>query len=321
MRAIGAIDVGGTKIAVGAVTEDGTLLGSSRRPTWTDRGFAAAMHGASEMLRELSARLGVELVGVGVACPGPLDPFTGILGDVGTLPGWEGGDIVSALKAAFHVPVIVENDADAAALAEARWGAGKHSRRFVYVTISTGVGAGIVLSGDLYRGVDGAHPEIGHHVVDVSGPRCYCGARGCWEVLASGLAMAEWMRKQVPADAGWSAARICELARAGDEMARRTVEREAYYIGLGLANLITIFAPDVIAIGGGVMKSVDLFLPQVRELLREIVTQVPLEKIRLTAPALGDDAGLAGAALSWMQRSPVSYRGSERQHHRPEQVR
>jgi glucokinase len=321
MRAIGAIDIGGTKIAVGAVTEDGRLLGSARRPTFTDRGFTAAMHGAAEMLRELGARLGVELVGVGVACPGPLDPFTGILGDVGTLPGWEGGDIVSAVEAAFHVPVIVENDADAAALAEAHWGAGKHSGRFVYVTVSTGVGAGIVLSGDLYRGVDGAHPEIGHHILDVSGPRCYCGARGCWEVLASGLAMADWMRGQMPTDTSWTAARICELARAGDETARRAVDREAYYIGLGLANLITIFAPDAIALGGGVMKSADLFLPQVRELLREIVTQVPLEKVRITAPALGDDAGLAGAALGWMQRSPVSYRLPESPDHRPEQVR
>jgi len=321
MKAIGAIDVGGTKIAVGAVAEDGTLLGSSRRPTFTDRGFAAAMRDAAEMLRELTARLGIELLGVGVACPGPLDPFTGILGDVGTLPGWEGGDIVSELESAFHVPVIVENDADAAALAEAHWGAGQHSRRFVYVTISTGVGAGIVLSGDLYRGVDGAHPEIGHHIVDASGPRCYCGARGCWEALASGLAMAEWMRQQIPAENGWSAARICELARAGDEAARRAVEREAHYIGLGLANLITIFAPDMIAIGGGVMKSADLFLPRVRELLREIVTQVPLEKARLTAPALGDDSGLVGAALSWLQRSPVSYRGVETPHHRSEHVR
>ena len=309
MKAIGAIDIGGTKIAVGAVTEDGKLLGSSRRPTAADRGFDAAMHGASEMLGELTARLGVDLIGVGVACPGPLDPYTGVLGDVGTLPGWEGGDIVSALESAFHVPVIVENDADAAALAEAHWGAGQHSRRFVYVTISTGVGAGIVLSGDLYRGVDGAHPEIGHHVLDVSGPRCYCGARGCWEALASGLAMAEWMSRETPAD-GWTAARICELAREGDEVALRAVEREAFYIGVGLANLITIFAPDMVAIGGGVMKSSDLFLPRVRQLLREIVTQVPLEKVRLTAPALGHDAGLAGAALSWMQRSPVAYRTS-----------
>jgi glucokinase len=299
---VGAVDIGGTKIAVGAVTEDGTILGRATRPTATGRGFAAAIESTIEMLREVRCRVGAAYAGIGVACPGPLDPFTGILGAVGTLPGWEGGNIVAALEAEFGIRVVVENDADAAALAEANWGVGRESSRFLYVTISTGIGVGIILSGELYRGVAGAHPEIGHQVIDPSGPRCYCGARGCWEVLASGPAMAAWVRRQDPGSAELSAARICELARGGDELARHAVEREGYYIGIGLANLITIFAPDTVAVGGGVMKSADLLLPRVRRVIGEIATQVPLEKIRIAMASLGPDAGLAGAALGWMHR-------------------
>lgn len=302
MRVVGAVDIGGTKIAVGAVREDGTLLARAESPTATGSGFAAAMRDTGAMLRDVMRRAGGECAGIGVACPGPLDPFTGILGVVGTLPGWEGGNITAALEAELGVGVAVENDADAAALAEAHWGVGRRSSRFLYVTVSTGIGSGMIFSGELYRGVAGAHPEAGHHVIDASGPRCYCGARGCWESLASGPAMAAWMSEQRPGAEARSAKRICELARGGDELACRAVQREGYYIGVGLANLITIFAPDTIAIGGGVMNSADLFLPLVRETIREIATQVPVEKICIALPSLGADAGLAGAALGWIHR-------------------
>lgn len=302
MKIIGAVDIGGTKIAVGAVREEGAVLARAEVPTATGRGFTAAMQDTGGMLREVLRRVDGAYAGIGVACPGPLDPFTGILGTVGTLPGWEGGEIAAALEAQLGAGVVVENDADAAALAEANWGVAKRSSRFLYVTVSTGIGVGMVFSGELYRGVDGAHPEAGHHVIDPSGPRCYCGARGCWESLASGPAMAAWMGQQRPDAGDWDAARICELAREGDDLARRAVERVGYYIGLGLANLITIFAPDTVAIGGGMMKSADLFLPRVRDTIREIATQVPFEKTCITLPSLGPDAGLAGAALGWVRR-------------------
>jgi glucokinase len=292
---IGAVDIGGTKIAAGAVTEGGTILGRLECPAVPAEGFRAAMRRPAEMLRAVNAQAG-GYAGIGVACPGPLDPFAGIVGDVGTLPGWQGGNIVAELSGEFGVPVVVENDADAAALAEASWGAAKGSSRFIYVTISTGIGAGIILSGELYRGVGGAHPEIGHQVLDASGRLCYCHARGCWECLASGPAMAAWVREQNPDAGELTAAQICELSRGGDKLARRAVERESYYIGLGLANLITVFAPDAIALGGGVMKSADLFLDRIREVIRDICTQVPAAKTRITLASLGPDAGLAGAA-------------------------
>lgn len=299
---IGAVDIGGTKIAAGAVTDGGEIVAQTECPTAPHDGFAAAMERAAAMLRECARLAGADYRGIGVACPSPLDPFHGIVGDVGTLPGWQGGNIVAALCHEFHLPVAVENDADAAALAESTWGAVQGSDRFLYVTISTGVGAGIILSGKLYRGVEGTHPEIGHHVLDWSGPLCYCGARGCWEVLAAGPAMTAWVLEQCPERGELPAAAICALARRGDELACRAVEREGFYIGLGLANLITMFAPDTIALGGGVMRSADLFMDRIREVIRDVATQVPACKTAITLASLGPALGLAGAARAWLHR-------------------
>ena len=299
---LGAVDIGGTKIAAGVVTVNGEILSRAECPTTPEAGFAAAMHRTAEMLRVASRHAGASFQGIGVACPGPVDPLDGVVGDVGTLPGWQGCGIVAALSADFGVPVAVENDADAAALAEVNWGAAKGSSRFVYVTVSTGIGAGIILSGELYRGVDGAHPEIGHHVIDWSGPACYCRARGCWECLASGPAMAAWFREQNPQAGDLSAAEICELARAGDEPARRAVEREGLYLGLGLANVITMFTPDTIALGGGVMRSAGLFMARIHEVISDVCTQVPAGKTAITLASLGANTGLAGAARAWIHR-------------------
>jgi glucokinase len=299
---IGAVDIGGTKIAVGAVNEDGSIAARLECPTAPEQGFRAAMQRVTGMLREAAASNGGRLEGIGVACPGPLDPFTGIIGDVGTLPGWQGGNLEKELESAFGVRVAVENDADSAALAEVTWGAAKGASRFIYITVSTGIGGGIILGGELYRGVDGAHPELGHQVIDASGPLCYCNAHGCWESLASGPAMTAWVREQHPNGHTLTAAQICERAREGDELALRAVEREGYYLGLGLANLVTLFTPGVIALGGGVMRSADLILGRAKDVIRRICTQVPAEKTELRLASLGADTGLIGAARAYLHR-------------------
>jgi len=302
MRIIGAVDIGGTKIAAGAVAEDGSIMYRLECPTATEMGFEAAMQRTREMLREISVKTGKKYAGIGVACPGPLDPSEGIVGDVGTLPGWQGGNIFEALGPECGVTVALENDADAGALAEANWGQAGKCDRFIYVTISTGIGAGLVFSGELYRGAGGAHPEIGHQLIEGFGPRCYCSARGCWESLASGPAMTIWMRQNDPAAAELSAHQICDLARRGHPTAMRAVERESRYIGLGLANLITIFAPDTIALAGGVMRSADLLLDGAMNVISDMVTQVSPERTRITLASLGPDTGLAGAAMGWLHR-------------------
>ncbi len=303
---IGAVDIGGTKIATGMVDEHGSILCRAESPTDPERGFEDALSRIAAMLREASGRARAPISGIGIGCTGPIDPFTGIVGKVDFLPGWEGGNLAAGLEKEFKVPVALENDADAAALGEAGWGSGRGKRNFIYVTISTGIGGGIILDGKLYRGVDGAHPEIGHHVIDVTGPLCFCGAHGCWERLASGPAMVDWLRNQLPAREGPSvpsdAKEVCERAVRGDELCRRAVEREALYLGLGLANLITMFTPDAIALGGGVMKSAHLFLDRARELIRQTCGLVPFEKTELLLASLGPDTALAGAARAWFHR-------------------
>ncbi|HLH36073.1 MAG TPA: ROK family protein [Alloacidobacterium sp.] len=301
MITVGSVDIGGTKIAVGAVREDGAILARHECKTEPEKGFHNAMQRIIEMLRAISAE-GLQFKGIGVGCPGPLSPTTGVIEEVGTLPSWQGGNLLVELEAGMNLPVVVENDADAAALGEARWGSDASDGTFIYVTISTGIGGGILFGGHLYRGVDGAHPEIGHQVLDDSGRPCYCGARGCWESLASGPAMTRWMREQQPDAPNATASEICEAAKLGDVLAIRCVEREGYYIGLGLANLITIFAPDKIALGGGIMKSGPLFMDIARQVIRDICTQVPSKKTRIASASLGQDSVLLGAAQAWLLR-------------------
>lgn len=302
---IGAVDIGGTKIAVGVVNEKGKVLARAQTPT-DAHDYPAGLNAMVRMLRETAANAGVELSGIGIGSTGPVDPISGEFGDVDFLPGWRGKNLVRDLELAFKVQAAMENDGDAAALAEAGWGAGRNRTRLIYVTVGTGIGGGIILDAKLYRGVDGAHPEVGHHVVDPSGPQCSCGFRGCWESLAAGPAMVNWVTENAPAGyvhrQGITAKKICELAKAGDEIAQQAVEHEAYYLGLGLANLINLFTPDAIVLSGSVMKSASLFLDRIHEVIRGGCRFVPAEKTQLTLASLGEDTNLIGAARVWHYR-------------------
>jgi glucokinase len=303
---IGAVDIGGTKIAVGMVSEAGQVLVRAECPTAPERGPADGVARITAMLRETAAQAGGKLRGIGVGCTGPVNPLAGTIGNVEFLPGWEGVNLVSELSRTFNVSAAMENDADAAALGEAAWGAGRGAHRFIYVTVGTGIGGGLVFDGQLYRGVDGAHPEIGHHVVDPSGPACFCGAHGCWESLASGLAMARWMRDNMsdgfPGLETLDARGICVAAEQGEPRALAAAAREGRYLGLGLANLITLFTPEVIALGGGLMRSLHLFEATIHETIRATCGLVPHEKTRLVPAALGVDVELVGAACVWLHR-------------------
>jgi glucokinase len=302
---IGAVDIGGTKIAVGMVDENGRVLSKTESPTDPER-YVDGLDRIAGMLRDTARRAGVEISGIGIGSTGPVDPIAGEFGDVDFLPGWRHKKPVADLEKIFKVRVALENDADAAALAEASWGAGKNKSRLIYITVGTGIGGGVVLDGKLYRGVDGAHPEVGHHVIDPSGPPCSCGFRGCWESLATGPAMAAWFQSQAPPDfpkrESITAREICQLAQQGDSLARRSVDREAYYLGLGLANLINLFTPDAIVLSGSVLKSSELFLEGIRAVILRGCRFVPFEKAELTMASLGEDANLIGAARVWRHR-------------------
>jgi len=302
---IGAVDIGGTKIAVGMVDDHGKVLTRLETPTDPD-GYSAGIDSIARMLRETAQKSGVEITGIGIGSTGPVDPIRGEFGDVDFLPNWRGKSPVKDLEQIFKASAALENDADAAALAEAGWGAGRNHSRLIYVTVGTGIGGGFVFDGKLYRGVDGAHPEIGHQVVDATGPQCSCGLRGCWEALAAGPAMVAWIERNSPADythrEGITARRICELAQQGDAIAVKAVEHEAFYLGLGLANLINLFTPDAIVLSGSVMKSASLFLDRIREVIRSGCRFVPAEKAELTLASLGEDTNLIGAARVWHYR-------------------
>lgn len=303
---IGAVDIGGTKIAVGMIDDAGRVLARLQCPTNPDRAYAHALTNIREMLVATARDANATLSGIGIGSTGPVFPLTGEFGEVNFFPNWKGENPVKDLMEVFRVSVAMENDADAAALGEAGWGAGRDRKRLIYVTVGTGIGTGFIMDGQLYRGVDSSHPEIGHHVIDPSGPLCACGFRGCWESLAAGPAMTAWLEKEAPSHYehrdNLSAKRICELALNGDEWAHRAVARETLYLGLGLANLVTMFTPDAIVLGGSVMKSAGLFLDGVRRIIHESCRLVPFDKTDLTLASLGEDANLIGAARVWHHR-------------------
>lgn len=301
---LGAVDIGGTKIAAGAVDGAGRVVVKDECATEVNRGFDDAMRRVSSLLRQSMERTGGKLQGIGVGCAGPLDSMTGVVGNANNLQGWEGGNPVKILSREFGIPVALENDANAAALGELRWGAGSRESRFLYVTVGTGIGVSVILDGKVYRGADGYHPEIGHHILDPSGPLCTCGVRGCWESLAAGPAMTAWLKENSPTGyrGDLNASQICLRAQDSDEWAQRAVEREGYYLGLGLSNLITLFAPEAIVLGGSVMKSAHLFMDRIHDVIRQNCKLVPAGRVEIRLASLGTDAGLIGAAEVWRQR-------------------
>jgi glucokinase len=300
---IGAVDIGGTKIAAGIVDDNGIVLSRLETATTACAVYSDGLVHIIRMLREAARIANAELSGIGIGSTGWVYPFTGEFGDVDFLPGWKGRNPVKDLSREFSVQAALENDGDASVLGEAAWGAGKGKSSLIYITIGTGIGGGIFLDGHLYRGADRAHPELGHHVIDASGPQCTCGFRGCWEALATGTAMAAWFNSEAAtADVGkaFTAKEIFQLAKSGDALAQRAVAREHRYLGLGIANLINLFMPEMIVLGGSIMQSAQL------DDLGKVVAQgcrfVPYKLTQLAHASLGADANLIGAARVWHHR-------------------
>lgn len=247
-----------------------------------------------EQIRALlaEANFSIENInGIGVGAVGPLNIQTGTILHTPNLPAWRGTPIVKILKRAFGVPVALDNDANAAALAELKFGCKK--KNFIYLTLSTGIGGGIVIGGKVYRGATGNAGEIGHMIVERSqnAPRCGCGKRGCLEALASGNAIARGGKKILKLKHA-SAEIVFWRARAGDKKARKIIEEAAFYLGVGLANLSEIFDPEAIVLGGGLTKSWALFEKGVKKTLKRYARQMP----ELVLTKLGDDNVLMGAA-------------------------
>ena len=305
----GAIDLGGTNVRAIVAGLDGKISGDDRRPSRASDGLDATIETLLASLAHACSEAGVEasaLRGLGVATPGWVDTERGIVPAAPQLIGWRDVPLVEMLQERLGLTVRLENDANAAALGENVFGAGRGTRHMLYITVSTGVGAGIIVDGRLYGGAKGSAGEIGHTIVDPSGPPCGCGKHGCLESLSSGTAIAR--RAAQAADRGDSAAlagireregrlgarQVADAARQGDAASIAIYEEAGYFLGIALANAVNLLSPEAIILGGGVMRAKDLFLPRAEETMRDLALDEPLKYMRLAEAELGDRAGVMG---------------------------
>lgn len=305
--AVLAIDIGGTKLAAGVVDRDGRMLARGEVPTLANEGLEPVLSRIVGLGRELLSRpeaAEVSIRRIGVGCAGPVDIKAGLVFRPPNLPGWTRVPLTDHIQRSLGLPTILENDANAAALGEFRYGAGRGARSIVYMTVSTGIGGGIILDGKVWHGVKDAAGEIGHITVCPDGPPCGCGNRGCLEAMSSGPSIARRARAAVAsgrqtrlgAIANPTAADVVRLAQEGDAVAAEVWADAVKYLGIGVAAVITFLAPERVVIGGGVTRAGDFLFRPVREQAWERVKLVPVESVPILPAALGPDVGILGAA-------------------------
>ena len=303
-----AVDIGGTHIRV-AVYEPDSLKPVAHHRTRS----LAKQPGVYDRLEKAIESVWPQgnVKAIGIASPGPLDPYTGTILDTPNIPEWDNFPLTAKLSQHFNVPAFLDNDANMAGLAEWQFGAGKGHQNVVYLTISTGIGGGVISSGCLIQGFRGMGAELGHMIIDPDGPLCGCGQRGHIEAFSSGPSIARYVEEQLAAgqtsslqsQPAISAASIAAAARAGDPLAVSAFERAGHYLGIAVANYLAIFDPSILIFGGGVSQVGDyLFKPFEESLRRHTFHPHYLDNLVITKAALGDDAGLLGAlALARMK--------------------
>jgi glucokinase len=320
MRWVIGIDIGGTNLVTGAVAEDGSrVVGAQSQPTDVERGADAVIARLVSMVGETRARLEREdaegeVLGAGVGVPGPLDIRKGIVLLTPNL-GWTNLPLRARLAEGLGLPTTIDNDANAAVLGECWVGAGQDAGQVIGLTIGTGIGGGIVIDGELYHGASDAAGEFGHTTIDVNGPKCSCGNHGCLEAFASGRNIA---RRAVEQLARGGTSRLLEMAGGdldritahmvfdaaghGDELAGHVTRDTARYLGIGIANFVNIFNPDVVIVMGGVTHAGDLlFVPLRREVERRAFKPA-VEACRVIPGALDGLAGVYGAARAFLDQ-------------------
>lgn len=295
MRWAIGMDIGGTKTAVAAVDENGRVGGRVTLPTEAASGFERFLERIGRAIEEVTATADwpwPKVAGIGIGCAGPVNPFQGSIHNPYTLPGWDNCQIVAPLAARFNVPVRLENDADAAALGECFAGAGRGCNRVVMLTFGTGIGGAAILDGKIYRGANGEHPELGHVPVLPDGPDCYCGRPGCLEALASGTAI-----QAAGNEAGFPDTRAVFAATAkGDQRAVAIIDRALESTASAAWTILHTFMPQVMILGGGIIdEHYDLFADVIQAQISR-ATLVPRESVAVARAALGNDAGIIGAA-------------------------
>jgi glucokinase len=296
------LDFGGTKLAAGIVdATTGQVVERERRPTPSTQGAEQSLLAAVAACDAVLARAAIpldQLGGIGISFGGPLGRDRRRVIRSMHVDSWEQTALPDALARRFGMAAVMENDANAAALAEARCGAGRGLRDLLYVQVSTGIGSGLLVGGALYRGRGGAG-ELGHVVVDPEGPRCVCGKRGCLESLAAGWAIA---RDGERAAVGSDAEEVIAAARSGDEAAGEIVARAFSAVGVAVANAINLLDPERVVLGGGIASADDLLLPPLHAALAEHVVPHLGDLTRVVLSQLGPDPPLVGAAIAADER-------------------
>lgn len=312
-----AVDVGGTKSAVGLVRRDGRIQVSRRRPAGVERGPEAMIHDYVEMAHEVLAEARVPpsaLLGAGAGCGGPLDYKAGLIFHSANLPGWENVPLAALLAEQLGLPVWVDNDANAAALAEYWTGAGCGADPMIYLTISTGIGGGVILGGELYRGASGNAGELGHMIVQASGRHCGCGGRGCLEAYCSGTSIAARAQEAVEHGSRSALARLGHPPRAedvvalagGDDLAARLWSETLDYLAAGVVTIVHAFEPRCIVLGGGVTRAGSQLFEPLEERVRALAMPRLMANVRILPAALGDNVGILGAAAVAFSRMEPS---------------
>lgn len=307
-KLIFAADLGGTHLRAATVDQQGKIHFRSKQntPQGTDPNeiVAAVVNAVNEYRKEIGAEPD-RLQAVSLVVPGTVNVAEGVVVKAPNLPCLDGFPLTTALTNKLGLPAILENDANAAAVGEMWQGAARGCRTIICVTLGTGVGGGIILDGELWRGVDGAAAEIGHMCVDpFGGVACTCGSRGCLEVFASATAIVRMTREASPrypdsvlhASNNLTAESIFAAGLEGDELALEIFRRMGVYLGIGLANLINILNPEMIVIGGGVVNGWDLFEKHMMHQVEERAFPLLAARVKIERAECGDDAGLLGAA-------------------------
>ncbi len=302
------VDIGGTKTGVAVASSDGEIIVRRERATPVKRGPDACLARIADDLRRVlhaaRGRLPQPPRSIGVAVGGPLDSRAGIVYSPPNLPGWDGVPVKAFLEERFGLPVFVENDANAGALAEHRFGAGRGARNLVYCTLGTGIGGGIIVDGRLYRGTTDDAGEIGHTTIVPDGPPCLCGKRGCLEALVAGPAIARRAQRIAEAHPGsrmWTLAKgklsaitaveALQAAREGDRAAREVWRETGFYLGLGIANLVQVLNPQVVVLGTIAVHAGELLLRPTRRAAREHTWPRAWKAVKIAPAQLGSRVG------------------------------
>lgn len=306
------VDLGGTNIAVGLVDEEGKILLKGSTPTLLERGPEPIIQDMGKLALELLEKGGYtidDVASIGVGVPGVTNPETGVISFCTNLR-WHNVPLTEILSKIIDKPIYIENDATVAALAESVAGVSKGLKNSIFLTLGTGVGGGIIIDGKIYAGTHHVGSELGHMTINVEGIRCTCGNVGCWEQYSSATALIRMGREAAEANPDCLIAKlvggdlskieaktVIDAAREKDPVVEKVYAKYIYYLAMGIVALINAFDPELFALGGGVSKAGDFLLEPLREEVKKYIFYKDLPYARIELAALGNDAGIIGAAM------------------------